>query len=157
MLREIFSWKDLKDDVIKYVNECPTCQQNKVEYTHPAGLLHPFPIPEQKWESISMDFITGFPKVFRKDFIFVVVDRLTFFSHFFVVTTIFTTTQVVELLFREVFRLHWLPKSIVSDRDSIFFSVFWQEIFKMVGKNLTHSTRYHPQTYGQEERVNQWL
>ena len=74
MLRERFSWKGLKAGVLKYVNECPTCQQNKVEQTHPVGLLHPFPIPEQKWESISIDFITGLPKVFGKDCIFVVVE-----------------------------------------------------------------------------------
>ena len=67
MLRERFAWKGLKADVLKYVNECPTCQQNKVEHTHSAGLLHPFPIPVQKWESISIDFFTGLPKVFGKD------------------------------------------------------------------------------------------
>ena len=50
-----------------------------------------------------------------------------------------------------------VPKSIVSDRDSRFFSAFWKEIFKMVGKNLTHSTIYHPQTDGKIERVNQLL
>ena len=60
MLRERFSWKGLKADDLKYLNEWPTCQQNKVEHTHPAGLLHPLPIPEQKWESISMDFIHWF-------------------------------------------------------------------------------------------------
>ena len=62
-----------------------------------------------------------------------------------------------ELFFKEVFRLHGLPKSIVSDKDSIFFSAFWQELFKMVGTNLTPSTIYHPQTDGQIERANQCL
>jgi hypothetical protein len=61
-IRERFSWKGLKYDVLRHVRECVTCQQNKVEKTHPAGLLQPLPIPEQKWESISMDFITGLPK-----------------------------------------------------------------------------------------------
>jgi hypothetical protein len=65
------------------VRECETCQQNKSKQTHPTGLLHPLPIPEQKWEIISMDFITGFPKVKGVDCIYVVVDRLTKFSHFF--------------------------------------------------------------------------
>ena len=96
-----------------------------------------------------MDLITGFANVFGKDCIFVVVDRITKFAHLFVVTTTFTIAQVVELFFKEVFRLHGLPKGIVSDRDSRFFSAFWQELFKMVGKNLTPSTRYHPQTDGQ--------
>jgi hypothetical protein len=62
-VREIFPRKGLKGDVLKYVRECLTCQQNKSELTHPAGLLQPFPISKWKWESISMDFITGLLKV----------------------------------------------------------------------------------------------
>jgi hypothetical protein len=62
-VRERFSWKGHKEDVLRYVRECMTCQQNKSELTHPKGLLRPLPIPEQKWESISMDFITRFSKV----------------------------------------------------------------------------------------------
>ena len=126
MLREIFLWKGLQDDAIKYANEFPTCHKNKVDHTHPVGLLHPFPIPKQKWERISMDFITSFPKVFGKDCIFVVVDMLTKFDHLFSITTTFTTAQVVELFFKEFFRLHGLPKSIVSDKDSRFLGAFWQ-------------------------------
>ena len=71
-----------------------------------------------------MDFIAGLPKVFGKDCIFVVVDRLTKFTHFIAVTTTFTAAQVAELFFKEVFRLHGLPKSVFSDRDSRFFSAF---------------------------------
>ena len=104
-----------------------------------------------------MDFITGLPKVLGKDCIFVVVDRLTKFAHSFVVSTTFIVAQVVELFFKEVFILHGLPKSIVSDRDSIFFSAFWKELFKMVGTDLTPITRYHPQIDGQTGRANQWL
>jgi hypothetical protein len=62
-IRERFSWKGLKHDIMRHVSECVTCQQNKSEHALPAGLLQPLPIPEQKWESISMDFITGLPKV----------------------------------------------------------------------------------------------
>jgi hypothetical protein len=76
-IRERFAWKGLKEYAMRYVRECTTCQQNKVEHTHLAVLLQPLPIPTQKWESISMDFITGFPRVQGKDGIFVVVDRLT--------------------------------------------------------------------------------
>jgi hypothetical protein len=68
-ISERFSWKGLKDDVLKHIQECTTCQQNKAEQTHPAGLLHPLPIPEQKWESISMDFITGLPRVQGRNYI----------------------------------------------------------------------------------------
>ena len=107
---------------------------NKVEHTHPSSLLHPLPIPEQKWESISMDFVTSLPKVFGKDCIFVVVDRLTKFAHFFAVTTTFIAAQVAELFFKEVFRLHGLPKSIVSDRDRIFLMHFGKNSSKWWGK-----------------------
>ena len=82
-VRERFSWKSLKEDVMRHIKECTTCQENKDEHTHPVGLLQPLPILEYKWESISMDFITGFPKVQGKDFIFIVVERLTKFAHFF--------------------------------------------------------------------------
>ena len=61
-VREIYTWNGLKDDVLMYVKECSTCQQNKVEHTHPTGLLQPLPIPEQKWESVSMEFIKRLPK-----------------------------------------------------------------------------------------------
>jgi hypothetical protein len=62
-IKERFSWKVLKQDVMRHVSECVTCQQNKSEHSLAAGLLQPLPIPEHKWESISMDFITGLPKV----------------------------------------------------------------------------------------------
>ena len=93
-----------------------------------------------------MDFVTHLQKVLGKDCIFVVVDRITKFSNLFFVTTTFTVVQVAKLFFKEVFRLHGLPKSIVSDKDSRLFSAFWQEILKMVGTNLKPSTIYHPQT-----------
>jgi hypothetical protein len=156
-IRERFSWKGLKDDVLRHVRECVTCQQNKVEQTHPAGLLQPLPIPEQKWESISMDFITGLPKTQGRDCIYVVVDRLTMFAHFFAISSEYKAVQVADLFFREIFRLHGLPKNIVSDRDSRFMSAFWQELFRLAGTELTPSTSYHPQTDGQTEIVNKWL
>ena len=61
------------------------------------------------------------------------------------------------MFFQEVFRLHGLPKTIVSDRDNKFMSTFWQELFRLVGTALTPSTNYHPQTDGQTEIVNKWV
>lgn len=62
-IRERFSWKGLKEDVLQHVRECDFCQRNKGGMSHLAGLLQPLPILEWKWESISMDFITGLPMV----------------------------------------------------------------------------------------------
>ena len=92
-----------------------------------------------------------------KDCIFVVVDRLTKYTHFFAISAHYTAAQVAELFFREIFRLHGLSKTIISDRDSRFMGGFWQELFRLVGTELTSSTSYHPQTDGQTEIVNKWL
>ena len=142
---------------MQHVRECSICQQNKIENTHPARLLQPLPIPEQKWESISMDFITGLPKVQGRDCLYVVVDRLTKFAHFFSIPSDYSVAQVAELFFREVFRLHGLPKTIVSDRDSRFTGAFWQELFRLVGTKLATSTSYHPYSDRKTEIVNKWI
>ena len=156
-IRERFSWKGLKKDVRRHVQECMTCQRNKAEQIPPAGLLQPLPIPKQKWEGISMDFVTGLPMVQGKNSVYVVVDRLTKYAHFFPVSTESTAHQIAELFFKEVFRLHGLPRSIISDRDNKFISQFWQELFKLSGTSLTPSTSYHPQIDGQTKIVNKWL
>jgi hypothetical protein len=156
-IREIFTWKGLKIDVLRFVRECNVCQKNKAEHTHPVGLLQPLLIPEQKWESISMDFIIGLPQVQGKDYIYVVVDRLTKFAHLFSIPSQYSTTHVAKLFFREVFRLHGLPKTIFSDWDNRFMGGLYGELFRLVGKKLTSSTSYHPQTDGQTEIVNKWL
>ena len=106
------------------MNECKVCQQKKPELTYLDGLLQPFPILEQKWDSISMDFITGLPKSLGKDCIYVVVDRLTNFSHLFAVTPSFSAAKLADIFFKEIFRLHGLLKSIVSHRDGRFMSAF---------------------------------
>ena len=118
---------------MRYISECVTCQQNKSEHTLPGGLLQPLPILEQKWEGISMDFITGLPKVQGKDCIYVVVDRLTKFAHLYAILTEFSAVQLAELFFREVFRLHGLPRNIISDRDVRFIGKFWRDLFRLVG------------------------
>eukprot|EP00253_Pinus_taeda_P024182 PITA_24182 len=156
-IRERFSWKGLKEDVLQHVWECDVCQRNKGEMNHPARLLQPLPILEGKWECISMDFITGLLMVQGKDCIFVVVDQLTKYSHFFTISAYYTAAQVAELFFREIFRLHGLPKTITSDRDNCFMGGFWHDLFRLVGTELTPSTSYHPQTDGQTEIVNKWL
>ena len=85
------------------------------------------------------------------------VDRLTKFAHFFSISSDYSAAQVAELFFREVFKLHGLPKTIVSDRDSRFTGAFWQELFRLVGIELATNTSYHPYSDGQTEIVNKWI
>jgi hypothetical protein len=87
----------------------------------------------------------------------VVFDRLTKFAHFFTISPKYKATRVAYLFFKEIFRLHGLPKNIVNDRDNRFMSSFWQELFRLAGTELTPSTSYHPQTYGQTKILKKWL
>jgi hypothetical protein len=95
------------------------------------------------------------PKSSGYDTILVVVDRFSKYAHFIAMKHPFTATQVAQVVLDQVVRLHDLPRSIVSDRDKIFTSIFWSQLFKLLGTKLNLSTTYYPQTDGQSERVNQ--
>ncbi|KAK2397880.1 hypothetical protein QL285_059409 [Trifolium repens] len=157
-LRLDFWWSGMKKDVAEYVASCLTCQKAKIEHQRPAGMLQSLDIPEWKWVSISMDFITGLPKTRRKhDSIWVIVDRLTKSAHFLPVRTTDTAAKLTDVYIAEIVRLHGIPSSIVSDRDPKFTSHFWRTLHEALGTKLRLSSAYHPQTDGQTERTNQSL
>ena len=85
----------MKKDVVDYISRCMECQKVKDEHRHPMGLLQPLPIPEKKWEVITMDFITGFPTIYKQnDSIMVVDEKLTKVAHFVPVKTTHTITNI---------------------------------------------------------------
>lgn len=156
-VKKEFFWDGLKRDVQKFVAECLVCQQNKVETIKTLGLLQPLAIPSQRWEEVSMDFITGLPKSEGKSVIMVVVDRLTKYAHFCALSHPFKASTVATAFMETVQKLHGNPKIIVSDRDPIFTGHFWTELFSCLGTQLAHSSSYHPQSDGQTEIVNKCL
>ena len=152
--RRSFFWQGMKKDIHTFVEECDTCQRHKGETVKTPGALQPLPIPATIWTEISMDFIVGLPKSGNKSIIMVIVDRLSKYAHFCALQHPLTPASVAQVFMDQIFKLHGMPTSIVSDRDPTFTSKFWQELFKIQGTQLNMSTAYHPQTDGQTEAVN---
>ena len=101
-----------------------------------------------------MDFIEGLQKSKGCDTILVVVDRLTKYAHLLAMAHPFSAPQVAHIFMSEDIWLHGVPRSIISDRDKIFISSFWIELFRLLGLDLRRSSTYHPQSDGQTEVVN---
>ncbi|KAJ9533200.1 hypothetical protein QJQ45_018307, partial [Haematococcus lacustris] len=141
---------------MSYVRSCHSCQVNKSSAKKPAGLLQPLPIPERPWDSVSMDLIVKLPASGpnKYDSILVFVDRLTKMVHLVKTWESMTATQYAKLFLEHVFRLHGMPRSVVSDRGPQFHNKFWAEVTKLLQVQVNLSSAYHPETGGQTERVN---
>jgi transposase InsO family protein len=128
----------------------------KASHLKSAGVLEPLSIPTWKWDDISMDFIVGLPLTARKkDSISVIVDTLTKTAHFIAVHTTYSVQQYAELYIDQIVRVHGIPKTIISNRETQFVARFWEQLHECLGTKLIRSSSYHPQTDGQTERVNQ--
>ena len=155
-LKDTYWWNGMKRDIAEFISKCLTCQQVKLEYQRPSGLLQQLPIPEWKWDMIAMDFVSGLPYTLSGyDAIWVMVDRLTKISHFLPIKKTYSTDRLARLYVNQIIYLRGVPMSIVSDRGATFTSVFWQELHKAMGTRLNFSTAFHPQTDGQSERTIQ--
>jgi hypothetical protein len=147
----------MKREVADFIARCLECKKVNVEHRYPTCLLQPLPILEWKWEVVTMDFITKLPRTSKKHYyIMVVVDKLTKASHFILIKLTQKASNIVDIYFKEVAKIHGIPNStIVFDMDSKFTSNFWKGLFKGLGTNLNFSTTYHPESYGKTERVDQ--
>ena len=99
-----------------FIAKCQEFQLVKVEHQHPSGMLQPLPILELKWEVLSMDFIIHLPKSKKQnDSIFVLVDKLSKATHFIPVKSTYKAVHIDDIFMNEIFRLHGIPKEIISD------------------------------------------
>ncbi|XP_071924833.1 uncharacterized protein [Coffea arabica] len=129
ILQEHFFWPRMRSDVERHIERCVTCHQAKSK-VHPYGLYTPLPIPHEPWIDLSMDFVLGLPRT-RKghDSIYVVVDRFSKMAHIIPCHKTDDPKHVADLFFREIVRLHGMPRTIVSDRDAKFLSYFWKTLW----------------------------
>jgi hypothetical protein len=131
-------------DITVFCESCSACQASKTSNQRPHGLLHTLPIPMRPWELVGIDFMVPLPKSQDFDYLMVVIDQLTSSVHLILTNTKVTATQVAWLYLSEVIRLHGVPASIISDRDSKFTSIFWCELQRLLGTKLLMSTAFHP-------------
>ena len=155
LLKKTYWWPGLKENVKRYVQGCFKCQQNKVQHQRKAGELHPLEIPQGPWQEISIDIIGPLPKPNGMDAIVVIVDRFTKMIRL-KATTMNVSLEGIAKIYRDnIWKLHGIPRKILSDWGPQFASKFMEEFTKALGTKRQLSMAYHPQTDGQTERINQ--
>ena len=132
-IRRYFWWPSMSHDIESYCKTCGICVTSKDANSKPTGLLHSLPIPDRPWQSIGMDFMGPLPKSNDFDNLLVMIDQLTSQVHLVPTTMTVTTRGIAWLILKEVMRLHGIPESIMSDRDTKFTSIFWKELHRLVG------------------------
>ena len=146
--------RDLED---AYIPACAECQRNKSKVTKPIGPLHPLPIPDQRCDSVAIDFIGPLPLENGFDSIVTFTDRLGSDIRIIPTSTSLTAEHLARLFFKEWYCENGLPLDIVSDRDKLFVSRFWKALHKLAGIKLKLSSAYHPQSDGASERTNKTI
>jgi len=158
-IRRKYYWPALEADVDYYIRTCSTCQRVKVHRHRQYGLLKPLPVPSEPFETVTMDFITGLPPAGWQgatvDAILVIVDPFSKYTIYLPTQKALSAEGLAKLLLENLVQWITFPQYIVSDRDKLFTSEFWQTMCFYLGITRKLSTTAHPQTDGQTERQNQ--
>jgi Integrase zinc binding domain len=157
-IRKRFEWGGMSKDVAEYVRSCDRCQRNKPAPSNPIGFLQSLEVPGRNWEHVTIEFIMDLPKSKAgHDAILVAVDKLSKAMTLIPTKSTVSAQQFAQLFLKDVYRLHGLPRKIISDRDVRFTGKFWQELHRLVQTKLAMSSSFHSQTDGQTERANRTL
>ena len=144
-------------DIERYVEECDLCQRMKNRIEKMAGKLKLSEVPEKLWTHLMIDFITKLPVVAGKDAILVVCNQLSKITYF-VATMKGTSAEDLVRLFRDnMWKLHKLPESVVSDRGPQFVMELIKELNRMLGIEMRLSTAFYLQMDRQTKQMNQEL
>ena len=157
-LKAQYWWPGMDADIEAYVKACGPCQRNKARHRNPETLMAPLAVPERAFEQIGADFVMYLP-VSRNGFDAICVFSCHFSKmvHLVPCHSTITSKEFADLFRRHIFRLHGLPRNIVSDRGVQFVSGMWTQLSKDLGMTLNMSTAHRPQTDGQVERANKTI
>jgi transposase InsO family protein len=150
-------WPQMSRFIGQYVATCDLCLRTKPLRQLPTGELQPLPIPEARWDTVSVDFVVELPPSAGYDAVMTVVDSVSKRAHFIPTHTTVTAEGSARLFLHHVWKLHGLPRQVVSDRGPQFVAEFTRELYKKLGIKIAATTAWHPQADGQTERVNQEL
>jgi hypothetical protein len=150
-------WPQMSRYIGKYTSTCDSCIRTKTQRHQPVGELHPLPVPDTPWDTVSVDFIVELPESLGHDAVMVVVDSVTKTSHFIPTFITVSAAGTARLFVQHLWKLHGLPRRVVSDRGLQFIAEFTRELYQMLGIKVAATTAYHPQGDGQTEHVNQEL
>ena len=156
-------WPSMRKDIKEYIKKCDTCAKAKHSRHKPYGYLQTIAPPEEAWSTVALDFIVKLPPSkepltgISYDSILVVVDKLTKYVHLEPFQEAATAEELAYIFVKRIVAQHGTPSQIISDRDKLFTSQFWQSLMDLLGTKHKLSTSYHPQTDGQTERTNQTI
>ena len=148
LIKRIYWWPGLKEDVKKYVQGCFKCQQNKVQHQRKVGELHPLEILKGPWQEISIDIMGPLLKSNEMDAIVVIVDRFMKMIRLKTTITNISLKGIAKIYRDDIWKLHEVPRKILSNRGPQFTSKFMKEFTKALGIKRQLSTAYYPQTDG---------
>lgn len=154
VLRNYF-WPQITGDVNRYVAGCEKCQRTKSRRQLSHAPLHPYDAPPHPWHTISVDLIGELPESQGYNGICIIVNRFSKQIHAIPTSMTCNALGMAKIFRDNVFRLHGIPRKIISDRGPQFVSRFSTELYRLLGIEANPSTAYHPQTDGQTERINQ--
>ena len=133
------------------MEECNTCQRMKNRMEALAGKLMTNEVLKKMWTHLMVEFITKLPLVAGKNAVLVVCDRLSKMAHFVATTEETSAEDLARLFWNNMWKLHRLPESVISDQGPQFTVELIKELNKMLGIEIRLSTAFHPQTDGQME------
>jgi len=151
LIHREYTWPGIRTYIKDYVKSCMACAQAKAPHHRPYGMLKQLPVPDQPWNSISMDFIEQLPSSSSFTAILVVIDQLSKQAIFIPTHDTITSPELAQLFLLHIFAKHGIPAHVMSDRGSEFISHFFRSLGKALDMKLHFTLGYHPEGDGQTE------